>query len=443
MCGRDAPLDAIGRLAAFIDRSPTPFHAVSELSARLRGAGFGQIDEGDEWKLTPGSRCYVTKDDGTLVAFSVGRAAPAETGFVVLAAHTDSPGLRLKPLPDLQGPAYHQLAVEVYGSPLWYTWLDRDLGIAGRVCDREGSTHLVRLDGPACVIPSLAIHLNREVNTLGLQLNAQQHINPIWRLRPDGATLPEVLAAELTTNLSRSFAPDDILAFDLCLFEDQPTSVVGPDRDLLCGSRLDNLLSCHAVLEALLASPATTDRTQVGVFYDHEEVGSRSSSGAHSRFVLTTLERIASTGSTAPQAGPRAFARSLLVSVDMAHGVHPNWADKHDSQHRPVLGAGPVIKSHASQAYATGAPATAAAMRACHAAGFTPQRFASRNDLVCGSTVGPITSARLAMPAVDLGNPMLAMHSSREVAATADVHKLVDALSELLRADGTPRSALP
>lgn len=434
MTSSNAPSDPVPGLRTFIDGSPTPFHAVSNLSLCLRQAGFEKLEEAEEWRLEPGSRAFVTKDGGTLVAFMVGRAAPADAGFVVLCAHTDSPGLRLKPLAEIRAAPYRQLAVEVYGSPLWHSWLDRELGIAGRVCDRDGIAHLVRLDGPVCIIPSLAIHLNREVNSQGLQLDAQQHLNPIWRLGAEGTSLVELLAAHLSRTGARTFVPDDILAYDLCLFDHQPTTVVGPDEDLLCAPRLDNLLSCFAVQEALLGSRAATNHTQVAVFYDHEEVGSRSSSGAQSRFFLSVLERVIAglPGATA-QGSARAFARSLLGSVDMAHGVHPNWADKHDPQHRPVLGGGPVIKSNVSQSYATGAPATAAALRACQKAGVAPQRFASRNDMACGTTVGPTTAARLAMPSVDLGNAMLAMHSCRELTAAADLRPLIDVLAALLR----------
>jgi aspartyl aminopeptidase len=428
--------DVVGRLQTFLNSATTPYHAVAEAVRQLRQFDYVDLDERDEWQLVPRGR-YLVVRDGTLIATSVGDAAPHESGFVVLAAHCDSPCLRLKPVPDIDGAGCRQLGVEVYGSPLLYTWLDRELGIAGRVSLRDGTTHLVELMAPTCVIPSVAIHLNRDINTKGLRLNPQGQLNPIWSLRVSRISLREVLAARLSECCSRNLDTEDISAFDLSLYDPASADIVGPDRDLLCGPRLDNLIGCHAALEALTSQQQNTPHTRVIVLHNHEEIGSRSESGADSRLLLSVLERMAlgATGATS-QAPARALARSLLVAVDMAHGVHPNWTAKHDEQHPPRLGAGPVLKINASQAYATSAPGGAAVLSACQAQGIAPQYFVSRNDLRCGSTVGPISAARLAVRTAELGSPMLAMHACRETAAVADVEPLISVLSQVLA--GTP-----
>jgi aspartyl aminopeptidase len=423
--------DSVARLLAFLDGSPTPYHAVAFISSKLVEHGYGVLDERDEWVLPLGSRHFLVRDAGTLVAMAMGQAPPWG-GFVVLAAHTDSPGLRLKPLPDLSESGYAGLGVEVYGTPLLYTWLDRELGIAGRVSLRDGAAPLVTMPGPMCVIPSLAVHLNREVNSAGPVLNAQQHLTPIWAVGSDGPNVRTELARALAEQQSSRVAPEDILAFDLCLYDSKPATLAGARAEFVCAPRLDNLLGCFAVLQAFMAIDAASDATRVAVFHDHEEVGSQSASGAKSRWLTSVLERVtlALPGATS-QAFSRALGRSFLASVDMAQGLHPNYADKLDEKHGPVLGSGPVLKTHVSQAYATNAPAMAMFERACYSSGFAPQHFASRNDIACGTTIGPITAARLAIRAVDVGNPMLAMHSCRETAGANDVDPLVTALGKL------------
>ncbi|MBN1606706.1 MAG: M18 family aminopeptidase [Polyangiaceae bacterium] len=424
--------DTIARLLAFLDASPSPYHAVASMSSKLMELGYGAIDERDEWALAPGSRHFLVRDAGTLVALAIGQAPPWESGFVMLAAHTDSPGFRLKPRPDLSESGYAQLGVEVYGAPLLYTWLDRELGIAGRVSLRGGATPLVTMPGPMCIIPSLAVHLNREVNSAGLVLDAQRHLTPIWGAGSDGPNVPAALATALSEQQPSRVAPEDILAFDLCLYDAKPATLGGARGEFVCAPRLDNLLGCFVVLEAFSAIGPASPATRVAVFHDHEEIGSQSASGAKSRWLTSVLERVtlALPGAT-PQAFSRALGRSFLASVDMAQGLHPNYADKLDKKHGPVLGSGPVLKTHASQSYATNAPAMAVFERACHSSGFTPQYFASRNDVVCGTTIGPIAAARLAVRTVDVGNPMLAMHSCRETAGASDVQPLVTALEKL------------
>jgi aspartyl aminopeptidase len=405
----------------FIDASPTPYHAAREVGARLARAGFARLEEGASWELEPGARGYLLRG-GTLVAFVLGSAAPWESGFVVLGAHTDSPNLRLKPAPELAQAGYRQAAIEVYGGVLLTTWLDRDLGLAGRVALAGGRHELVRLAGAPFRIPNLAIHLNRDVNKDGLLVNPQNHLAPIWGLESTGeASLLELVAESLSATPSAGAKPADIVGFDLCFFDAQGPTLGGAAGELVSSARLDNLGSCHPIVSALVDAGAAGPATRVIALHDHEEVGSQSSSGARSRLLEGLLARLVSGYAGAPSdALPRSLARTLFVSADMAHAVHPNYADKHDKLHRPVLGAGPVVKVNVSQSYSTDAVAQGAFVEACRAEGVTPQFFVSRNDQPCGSTIGPITAARLGVRSLDIGNPMLAMHSCRETAGSAD-----------------------
>lgn len=422
-------------LLAFLDAAPTPYHAVHETARRLRAGGFAELDETLSWDVGPGHARHVVRD-GTLVAFVLGQKPPSETGFVLIGAHTDSPNLRLKPLPETNSVGYAQLAVEVYGGVLWSTWLDRDLSVAGRLVLADGSERLVRSSDPVCRIPNLAIHLNRDVNSKGLLLDPQLHLSPILgAFKEGGPGALERLLGRLSPAELGGARAEDVLGFDLCLFDAQAAATGGVDGDLIFAARLDNLASCHAATSALLASPSDADTTRVMVLYDHEEVGSQSATGARSRLLERILDRLAQARSpTDPEAVARAYARSLMTSVDMAHGVHPNYADKHDLTHRPVLGKGPVIKVNAHQAYATDGPAVAAFLAASRKVGVEPQYFVSRNDLPCGSTIGPISAARLGMRTADVGNPMLSMHSCREMAGTGDVAPMISVLTQLLSA---------
>jgi aspartyl aminopeptidase len=424
----DAPaLAAASDLLAFVDASPTPYHAVAEVSRRLEAAGFSQLNEADAFRLAPGQRFFVVRGGSSLAAFVVGERAPHEGGFRLVGAHTDSPNLRLRPLPDVRAHGYHQLAVEPYGGLLLTTWLDRDLSIAGRVIiddgGREGRCALVDFARPMVRIPNLAIHLNRNVNTDGLKLNAQTHMVPLLGLcePPPDADFLELLAAELAKSGVPATAAN-VVGFDLCTYDTQRGALLGPRQEFIVAGRLDNLASCHAATRAVCATRGATAATRGIVLYDHEEVGSRSAQGASSPFLLDLMTRV--TGcfeSGAHDALPRAVARSLLISADMAHAVHPSYADKHEPSHRPVLGRGPVLKTNASMAYASDAESTAAFHLLCRRAGVTPQHFVSRADMACGSTIGPITAGRTGLPTVDIGNPLLSMHSAREMAGTADV----------------------
>ncbi|HEX6765626.1 MAG TPA: M18 family aminopeptidase [Polyangiaceae bacterium] len=425
--------DVLSDLVRFLDASPTPFHACRETAARLEANGFRKLDERDPLRLTPGARAYAVRS-GSLVAFVAGKKPPAEAGFVMLGAHTDSPNLRLKPLPGFASAGFRQLAIEPYGGVLYSTWLDRELGLAGRVVLRGGSSELVRIDRPVAVIPNLAIHLNREVNKDGLVLNAEKHLHPIIGLDADATPDFDALLVEaLAGTPARGAARNDIVGFDLCLFDVRGAAFGGAVGELLHSARLDNLVSCHAACQALISAGPETDATRVVALFDHEEVGSQSTVGARSELLRGLLERVAGGYDGAgSDAWPRAAARSFFVSVDMAHGVHPNYPDKHDKHHRPLLGKGPVVKVNVNQSYATDGVAQGAFVDACRAEDCEPQFFAARNDIPCGSTIGPITAARLGVRTIDVGNPMLAMHSCRETAASSDALAMVRVLRRLL-----------
>jgi aspartyl aminopeptidase len=416
-------------LLSFVEASPTPFHAVAEARARLAAHGFTALDERDAWKLEAGARHVVVRHDSTLVAFALGSAPPAEAGFLLIGAHTDSPNLRLKPRGELNRNGFRQFAVEVYGGVLLHTWLDRDLSLAGRVfVAGEEQPRLLRMTRPLCRVPSLAIHFDREVNDRGLVLHKQNHLPPLVGLGGgDEGWLNALLSAEL------GVPEDAILGADLMLHDAVPPCVSGVDGEFVHAPRLDNLASCHAAIEALAAAaPARPAPTLVIALYDHEEVGSQSAEGASSAFLWSLLERIVRTTGGSAEDVHRALARSLCVSADMAHGVHPNYADLHEPQHAPRLGGGPVIKLNSNQRYATNGATALRFERAAREAGVPVQRFVMRNDLPCGSTIGPITAARLGVATVDVGNPMLSMHSIRELASSQDQAAMVAALSALL-----------
>jgi aspartyl aminopeptidase len=422
-------------LLAYIDASPSPFHAAHETKQRLEAAGYVALDEAAEWRLEPGARVYVVRDGATVAAFQLGSRPPEETGFRLIGAHTDSPGLRVKPQPELAREGYRQLAVEVYGGALYSTWLDRDLSLAGRVIVRteEGlRAELVRFEQPCLRIPNLAIHLNRSVNE-GLTLNAQQHLVPLWGL---GDARNFSLRAELSQQLARqsiAVAPDKVLAWDLSLYPVEPSRIGGGSDEFLFAPRLDNLAGCHSALRAFLAASAAPSVTRGIVFFDHEEVGSESARGAGSSMLRTLLLRLLEAYGAASEARlARAVARSFLVSSDMAHGVHPNYVDRHEPGHRPVLGQGPVIKSNANVRYATDGETWGMFEALAQDVSVNLQRFVVRSDLGCGSTIGPMSAASLGMRTVDVGAPMLSMHSCRELAAAADVKPMIQVLARFL-----------
>lgn len=425
--------DPVADLLRFIDRSPTPYHAVAEMRRRLEASEYESLSETEEWTFASGDRRFVVRGDGSLVALHVGAVSPARGGFRIVGAHTDSPNLRIKPVADVDAHGYRQLAVEPYGGVLLHTWLDRDLSIAGRVTLRDGDRMrnvLLDFDRPLLRIPNLAIHLQREINTDGLKLNAQQHLAPVAGLNGAPEFL-ELLASELRSGGIAEATAADVLAYDLMTYDAQPSAVLGSGGEFFSAPRIDNLASCHAAIVALTTAPANPAPafTRAIVLTDHEEVGSRSAQGAAGTLLGDVLERaVAGFKGGEPQGAARAAARSMLISADMAHAVHPNYSDRHEPGHRPVIGGGPVIKHNAGQAYASDANTAGFFASVCRRVGVTPQHFVARSDLGCGSTIGPITAARVGIPTVDVGNPMLSMHSCREMAGTADVAPMIAVL---------------
>ncbi len=437
-----SPRDQALALLHFIDRSPTAFHAARSTAAALEEAGFRSLDEREEWVLAPGDRRFAIRNDSAIVAFVVGDDAPFRSGFRIVGAHTDSPGLKLKPNAWQARHGAIQLAVEPYGGLLMHTWLDRDLTLAGRVMVAEPGTgrlhaHLVDFQVPMLRIPSLAIHLEREVNNKGLVLNAQQHLVPMLGLDHGGArdsqALARMIAAEIRRSLGVEVRPQDVAELDLSLVDTHKGTLAGGDESFVFSARLDNLASCHAALSALLQSVGSAPRTpatRMIAFWDNEECGSRSMQGAAGPFLRQVLERIVETRAPgAGQALARAIASSFLISADMAHAVHPNYADKHDPAHAPLLGKGPVIKLNANQSYASDGESAGLFTSLCRACGFEPQRFVMRSDLPSGSTIGPITAALMGIKTVDVGNPMLSMHSIREMAEVEDHGRMISVLS--------------
>jgi aspartyl aminopeptidase len=427
-------LDLAKDLLGFVEASPSPYHAVAEMAARLEDAGFAALDERQRWDLAEGDRRYVVRDGGSIVAFRVGAAAPSERGFRIVGAHTDSPTFAVRPVPDVRRAGYRLVGVEPYGGVLFHTWFDRDLTLAGRVAVREAggevTTRLLRLPGAPLRIPSLAIHLDRDIRSEGFKPNAQQHLVPVWSHDPSAPV--EGLRSAVADRLGVTV--EAVLAADLVTADVQPPALGGHDDAWVLAPRLDNLASCHAGLHALLDAEAAP-ATQVLVANHHEEVGSASAEGARGSFLEDVLRRVtvACGGDDLP-AFAIAAARSLMVSSDMAHAVHPNYADRHEPEHQPRLGAGPVLKVNANQSYASDA-ATAGHFAACCAdAGVALQHFVTRADLPCGTTIGPLTAARLGIPTVDVGNPLLSMHSCREQAAVADLAPMVGALTSHLAA---------
>ncbi|MBI2377641.1 MAG: M18 family aminopeptidase [Deltaproteobacteria bacterium] len=413
-------------LLGFLDAGVTPYHAVRETVRRLEAAAFTRLDDAAAWQLGALDRRFVIKNETTIVAFHVGEASPAEAGFMMIGAHTDSPVLRLKPNAAYAQNGYRQLGVEVYGGVLLSTWADRDLSVAGRLTiarDRRVESVLVDLALPVARVPSLAIHLNRDVNKAGLVLDPQKHLPPIIALDGEPNALLERAAQGANVKV------DDVLGFDLSLYDTQKASIGGLEGELIASARLDNLASCHAAVSALIdASITRTRTTKLIVLYDHEEVGSRSAQGAEGPFLRQTLERIVDATGNARQGMARAMSQSFLISADMAHAIHPNHADKHEPKHSPVIGKGPVIKTNANQSYASDGSSSARFTLCCKESGFSPQQFVIRTDLPCGSTIGPITAAALGVRTVDVGNPMLAMHSIRETAGVADAELMYKAL---------------
>ncbi len=413
-------------LLDFLQASPTPFHATRQLAGALEDDGYQRLQEADAWAVASGGKYYVTRNDSSIIAFRMGNVPLPQFGIRMIGAHTDSPCLKVKPTPEISRAGFQQLGVEVYGGALLNPWFDRDLSLAGRVTyldqANEVSNALVNFERPVAVVPSLAIHLDKHANK-DRTVNPQTDMPPLLGLA-DGERdfdFRELLEQQLAT---QGFAVERVLDYDMFCFDTQPPDIVGLRGEFIASARLDNLLSCYVGLEALLASD--DELPALLVCNDHEEVGSGSAAGAQGNFLQSVLRRLC--GSDEDYG--RTMSRSMLLSVDNAHGIHPNYRDKHDDNHGPLLNQGPVIKVNAKQRYATNSETSALFRLVCEEADVPVQSFVVRSDMGCGSTIGPITAAELGVATLDLGVPTCAMHSTRELAGARDPFYLYRALQQ-------------
>ena len=420
-------------LMTFLDESPSPFHAVTAMQRTLQEQGFNDLDPGAPWSIGDRDKALVIRNGSSLIAFRMGSAPLSESGVRMVGAHTDSPCLRIKPAPDVRRSGFHQLGVEIYGGVLLAPWFDRDLSIAGRVTcsDTTGQrlSLLIDFKKPIVTIPSLAIHLNRDIHK-NRTINPQQELVPMLCDLTDQS---EAGFRELLLNQIHQEHPganvQAVTDYELSCYDTQGAQQVGLRGDFLASARLDNLLSCYTGLRSLL--DAEGEQAILLVCNDHEEVGSASAAGAQGPFLHTVLERLCGDGETMA----RVLARSLLISADNAHALHPNYESKHDPQHQPRLNGGPVIKFNANQRYATNSETASVFRELCARADVPVQSIAMRSDMACGSTIGPITSTALGVDTVDVGAPQLGMHSIRETTGWHDPALLYRALKEFFESE--------
>ncbi len=405
-------------LLRFIDQSPTPFHAVSTMATALIAAGYEKLDEGESWSLVKGGKYYITRNDSSIIAFIMGHNDAHEYGVRMVGAHTDSPCLRVKPNPEIHCHGYFQLGVEIYGGVLLNPWFDRDLSLAGRVSltDHQGRLVSVIIDfkRPIAVIPNLAIHLNRTAND-NRSVNKQTHMPPVLaRVNSgDNKDFSAVLKAQLAVEYP-DLTVQNILDWELSFYDTQAAAITGLNHEFISAARLDNLLSCYTGLQALLCADNQT--TSILVCNDHEEVGSASSVGAEGPMLKHLLQRLYPT----TEQYARVIERSKMISADNAHAIHPNYAEKHDANHGPLINAGPVIKLNANQRYASNSETSAVYKLLSSQVNVPVQSFVVRSDMGCGSTIGPITATGLGVRTLDIGSPTFAMHSIREMAGSDD-----------------------
>ncbi|XP_062030620.1 probable aspartyl aminopeptidase [Rosa rugosa] len=440
----------VSDLINFLNACPTAFHAVDEAKKRLQTAGYEQVLEREDWKLEAGKKYYFTRNYSTIVAFAIGKKFVAGNGFHIVGAHTDSPCLKLKPVSKVAKGGYLEVGVQTYGGGLWHTWFDRDLTIAGRVIVREEkdgvvsySHRLVRIEEPIMRIPTLAIHLDRDVRE-AFKVNAQSHLLPVLATAVK-AELNKVVAesgqSKETTSINSKHhslllqlladklgcEPEHISDFELQACDTQPSLVAGAAKEFIFSGRLDNLCMSFCSLKALIdaTAPESNLEDETGVrmvaLFDHEEVGSDSAQGAGSPAMLNTLSRITHSFTTDSKLLEKAIQRSFLVSADMAHALHPNYMDKHEDNHQPKLHGGLVIKHNANQRYATNAVTSLIFREIARNHSLPVQDFVVRNDMACGSTIGPILASGVGIRTVDVGAPQLSMHSIREMCAVDDV----------------------
>lgn len=413
------------QLLDYISAAPTPYHAVESAIARLQSLGFQALDEKMQWDLVSGEKYYVTRRDSSLIAFCYSDDL-VEQGLRILGAHTDSPCLKVKPAPDATKHDYQQASLEVYGGVLLSPWFDRDLALAGKVSfvddDDQLQTTLVDTKRPVAIIPSLAIHLDRTANQ-GKAINPQEDMSPILWQGKAFESMRDWLSHWLA---GQGFTVKEILDWDLSFYDSQVGSEIGVNREFLACARLDNLLSCFASLEAIAHAPNAAN--YLLVLNDHEEVGSGSTAGAAGNFLRATFDRLV------PDVNVRhrVEANSLMLSVDNAHGVHPNFASKHDAGHGPILNKGPVLKFDANQSYATQSVLASELRLLARNAGVPLQSYVTRADMRCGSTIGPMTAAATGIETLDIGVPTFAMHSIRELCGRDDPAHLTTLLAAFI-----------
>ena len=409
-------------LMKFIDESPSAFHAVKTSKDMLNRAGFKELNEGERWNLDKQGKYYFSKNQSSLIAFVVGKGDIQKEGFRLIGAHTDSPTFKIKPKAEIKVEnSYLKLNTEGYGGAILNTWFDRPLSIAGRVMVKGKSllkpeSMLVNIEKPLLIIPNLAIHMNRNVNE-GYSINKQKDTLPLAGLINEKFEEKDYLLNILSESLK--VAKGDILDFDLFLYESEKSCLVGMEEEFISASRLDDLWMVHSGIKALIESKGS-EETKVMICTDNEEIGSFTSQGADSSYVTTVLERIALSLSKDKEEFYIALSNSVMMSADLAHALHPNQTGKHDPTNRPVLGRGPVLKSAAAGSYSTDAYSASIFKGICTKLKIPNQSFVNRSDMRGGTTIGPMMASRLLVPVIDMGAPVLAMHSIRELAATVD-----------------------
>lgn len=413
--------DLVSQVCNQLDASPTPRHLVEFVSTQLSISGFIDCTSQNLSETYPSSGFI--KRAGSLVAWRQGSKKVEQ--FRIIGAHTDSPCLKIKPRPDESKFGWQTLQVEIYGGPLLNSWLDRDLGIAGHAVLRDGSVKLFCTSTPIARISQLAIHLDREVNERGLILDKHLHLSAAWATGEKALDFTQWVASQIDVK------PEKIISVDAQFFDSLPAQIVGVDQSLLASGRLDNQASCWAAISALLETQSPQDTCVVALF-DHEEVGSSSATGAAGPLLEHTLERIASASGLSRIGYLQALSQSSCISADNAHAVHHNYPDRHDHAHAPIVNQGPALKMNSNQRYATSSTSAAMFVRACESANVNHQLFVSKNNMPCGTTIGPITATRLGIDTVDVGIPQLSMHSAREVCGVSDLVAMQKALTSYL-----------
>jgi len=427
------PLTYNDALFSFLSQSPTPFHAVQTMAKEFLSSGFEELSEKSRWHLAGGKSYFIIREDGAIIAFTLGENEQPEDGFRIIGAHTDSPCLQVKPQPDIQKNNFKQLGVEVYGGAILSPWFDRELSLAGRVCCRQGDGSLTLLlidfKRPLLVIPSVAIHLNREANKNSI-INSQQHLPPVLTLcDPEHSNdIKDIILHQLNLDFP-DIQVKEVLSFDLFCYDCNPPQSTGLNNDFISAARLDNLLSCHAGMRAMIDSGKT--RNSLLFCANHEENGSLSSSGAQGTFLPSVFERIL----PAPESRQIALSNSFLISADNAHATHPNYTDRTDPEHTIHLNKGPVIKLNANQRYTSTSISSTIYKEICRETGIEAQEFVMRTDMPCGSTIGPMSSAALGVRSVDIGAPTLGMHSVRELTGSDDPRLLYKSLVTFFDSD--------